>query len=288
MTRVLVVGARGMLGSTLCPRLEALGHTVLRQSRNRGFNLQFDPCSIEEWSSVLRRERPEVIINLVAATDVDRCEGDPQWAYEANVAPVMAFVQAASRNSELPHLVHISTDQVYDGIGPHSEEEARPCNVYALSKLAAELAIKQHPSTVLRTNFFGASRSPSRQSFSDWIIRSLKAKQHITVFKDVLFNAMHINSLTDVIDYAVRTQPQGLYNAGTDDGISKADFALILAKTLRISTSTLRLGSVSDLKLRARRPLDMRMDTARFRRSFEIQVPLMNDQIELTANEYRD
>lgn len=146
------------------------------------------------------------MVNLAAATDVDRCENDPQWAYQANVGTVVAFVRAARVLSLWPHLVHISTDQVYDGIGPHCEDAALPCNVYALSKFTAELAVREHPSKILRTNFFGLSRSPKRRSFSDWIVGSLRAAEPITVFEDVMFSALHIDSLCDVIVRALETR----------------------------------------------------------------------------------
>lgn len=288
MSRVLVVGARGLLGSSLCPQLEALGHTVLRQSRGKGFSLQFDPTDSQAWESVLNSERPEAVINLAAATDVDRCETNPQWAYEANVGPVMALVRAASKCDQRPHLVHISSDQVYDGSGPHREDATRPCNVYALSKLTAELVARELPATVLRTNFFGASQSPGRQSFSDWIVDSLRANKPITVFSDVFFSALHLDCLCNVIAHAIVVRPCGTINVGTAEGISKADFAIALAERLALPTSAMRKGSIADARLQARRPRDMRMDKLYFELSFGIPAPSMSEQIDQTARDYRE
>jgi dTDP-4-dehydrorhamnose reductase len=288
MSRVLVVGARGMLGSSLCPRLEAAGHVVMRQSREGGLDLQFNPSDAQAWHSVLSDQRPETVVNLAAATDVDRCETNPQWAYDANVGPVMAFVRAAYDCRQRPHLVHISSDQVYDGAGPHREDTARPCNVYALSKLTAELAIRDYPSTVLRTNFFGASRSPDRRSFSDWIVDSLRTEEPITMFNDVLFSALHLDSLSNVVARALELRPCSTFNVGSADGISKAEFALALAERLGLSTAALRVGAITDVRLRARRPLDMRMDNVRFEQAFGMSAPTMSGQIDHTANDYRE
>jgi dTDP-4-dehydrorhamnose reductase len=286
MSRVLVVGARGMLGASLCPRLEAAGHYLLRQSRGGGFDLRFDPSDGQAWRSVLSKQRLDAVVNLAAATDVDRCEREPQWAYDANVGPVLAFEQAARDVGVRPHLVHISSDHVYDGAGPHEEDSARPCNVYALSKLAAELATREHPSTVLRTNFFGASRAPERRSFSDWIVGSLRAAVPITVFDDVLFSSLHLDTLCDVVACALDTRPCGTFNVGTTDGISKAGFALALADRLGLSTAALRVGSVADVSLHARRPLDMRMDSARFEQAFGMPAPTMTEQINHAVGDY--
>jgi dTDP-4-dehydrorhamnose reductase len=286
MSRVLVVGARGMLGSSLCPKLEAAGHVVMRQSRGDGFDLQFNPSDTQAWESVLSDLRPDAVVNLAAATVVDRCETNPQWAYDANVGPVMAFVRAAYDCRQRPHLVHISSDQVYDGAGPHHEDAARPCNVYALSKLTAEFAIRDYPSTILRTNFFGASRSHHRRSFSDWIVGSLRSAEPITIFKDVLFSALHLDCLSNVVARALELRPYGTFNVGTADGISKAEFALALAERLGLSTKSLRVGSIGDARLPARRPLDMRMDNVRFEQEFGMSAPRMSGQIDHTASDY--
>jgi dTDP-4-dehydrorhamnose reductase len=286
MSRVLVVGARGMLGASLCPLLEAAGHDLLRQSRAEGLDLQFDPADVEAWRLILSDRHPEAVVNLAAATDVDRCEDDPQWAYDANVSPVLAFVRAARDTGSSAHFVHISTDQLYDGVGPHAEGAVRPCNVYALTKLAAELVALEYPSTILRTNFFGASRSPERRSFSDWIVGSLRTGSPITVFDEVLFSALHLDSLCEVIARAIEMRLCGIFNVGTADGISKADFAFELAKQLGLSTVSMRVGSVTEVCLRARRPLDMRLNPTRFEHAFGIPSPTMSEEINHTVRDY--
>lgn len=288
MSRVLVVGSRGLLGSSLCPRLKELGHTVLRQSRKKGLDLQFDPRDSQAWESVLMGELPDVIVNLAAATDVDRCEASPQWAYDANVGPIMGLRQATSKCGQNPHLVHISSDQVYDGEGPHCEDAVRPCNVYGLSKLAAELVARELQATVLRTNFFGASQTTARRSFSDWIVDSLRADKTITVFNDVFFSALHLDCLCNVIARAIEIRPCATINVGTSEGISKADFAVALAKRLDLPTSAMRKGYIADARLKARRPLDMRMDKQCFELTFGIKAPSMGEQIDQTSSDYRE
>lgn len=249
-------------------------------------DLQFDPRDSQAWESVLVRERPDVIVNLAAATDVNHCEARPQWAYDANVGPVIGLRRAAGKCGQDPHLVHISTDQIYDGEGPHREDAVRPCNVYGLSKLAGELVAREIPSTVLRTNFFGASQTPARRSFSDWIVGSLRANRSITVFEDVFFSALHMDCLCDIIAHAIEVRPCATINVGTADGISKADFALALAERLNLPTSAMRKGSIEDARLVARRPLDMRMDMKCFEQTFGIKAPSMSEQIDQTSRDY--
>lgn len=289
MTTVLVFGAYGLLGSSLCEELVRDGHFVRRQGRAAAAEVRIDPSDTEAVKEVLLRHRTDVIVNLVAATNVDECEIDPQGAYRANVRVVQALVDAinACPHDSAPHLVQISTDQVYDGPGPHEESTVDPCNVYALSKLAGEFVASQVGATVLRTNFFGRSRCTGRASLSDWIISSLRAGQHITVFDDVFFSALHIDTLCGAIGLAIRKRQPGTFNLGCQYGSSKASLALGLAKRLELDSGLMTLGSAREAKFRARRPLDMRLDSSRFERIFGFAAPSFETQIDLTAQEHR-
>lgn len=290
MSTVIVFGASGLLGSSLVPALRACGHTVLAQSRGSGADLCFDPSDRSAVAAALALHRPVAVVNLVAATNVDQCETQTELAWQVNAGVVSAIVggilaldnDPASR----PHLVHISTDQVYDGRGPHAEDEVHPINVYGLSKYAGELLAERVGATVLRSNFYGRSRSAGRLSFSDWLVRSLREKTPITVFDDVKFSAIHINTLCDYIERSIVLRPVGIFNAGCRDGISKAGFAMALARALGLPTENVRLGTSADVVLKARRPVDMTLQVARLEAAFNLQCPNMLDEIERASKEY--
>lgn len=287
--KILVIGAYGLLGSSLCEWLFKAGYTVFRQGRSSEAELQVDPTNTKALISLLDQCSPDVIVNLVAETNVDRCEVNPQSAFGPNIRIVEFISEAilASRPLSGVHLIHISTDHVYDGPGLHSESDANPCNVYALSKYAGELAAKEVAATVLRTNFVGRSRCRARTSLSDWLVTSLQAGKPITVFKDVFFNPLNIMTLCSYIETVILQQLPGVFNLGSHDGISKAEFALQLAKFLSLDTRLMTIGSSSDVLLRAKRPKDMRMDISRFESSFGVTLPAIEYEIFVTAEEYR-
>ena len=276
-----------MLGSSLAPYLQSAGHIVFRQSRSDGYDIKMNPLNDQAWAEYLNELQPGTIVNLAAATNVDQCEQNPQWAFDANVGPLLALKRASSFADRCPHIVQISTDQLYDGTALHSEANVRPSNVYALSKFAAELAIIGYPATILRTNFFGLSRAKARPSFSDWIIESIKTKKQITLFEDVFFSAIHLNTLCEYINMVIAKKTPGTFNVGSSDGMSKAAFALELAAQLDLDTNSLTIGSVKDLDLKARRPLDMRMDTTCFQETFGVSTPSITAEINKAADEYR-
>lgn len=290
MSNVFVFGASGLLGASLVPALRARGHTVLAQSRGPGADLCLDPSDRLAVSAALAIHRPAAVINLVAATNVDQCETQTELAWQANAGVVAAIAEGIlaldNDPASRPHLVHISTDQVYDGPGPHAEDEVHPINVYGLSKYTGELLAERVGATVLRSNFYGRSRCAGRVSFSDWLVRSLREKTPITVFDDVKFSAIHIDTLCGFVARSIELRPAGIFNAGCRDGISKAGFAMALAGALGLPTDNVKVGTSADVVLTARRPLDMTLQVARLEAALDLQCPNMLNEIEHTSKEY--
>lgn len=287
-TTILVLGAYGFLGPVLSTTLAASGYAVLRQSRNVTAEIAFDPLDEGAIRSVLDRYHPTVVINLVAMTDVDLCEREPAKAHEVNVQIVESVARAiaSSTNAARPHLVQISTDQVYDGPGPHHEEDSRPPNVYGATKYEGELVAQGIEATVLRTNFVGRSSSLNRKSLSDWIVDSLRAAQPITVFENIRFSPLHVSTLCRCIESAVQARTPGVFNLGAINGISKADFARTMATQVGLDTASMRSGPYVEMPQMARRPLDMTMAVDQYQHVFGVSLPRIEDEIQLVSKDY--
>ena len=149
MPVVLVTGANGLLGSSLVPYLRATGQSVIGISRQSGTDMCADFRDPGEAIRCLSLVNPDTIINLAAMTDVDACERDRGLAYSANVTIVeniASWIRLSGSNS---HLVQISTDQVYDGPGPHREDDVTPTNVYG-----NQSAQQKRPRQPYRAPFF--------------------------------------------------------------------------------------------------------------------------------------
>jgi dTDP-4-dehydrorhamnose reductase len=280
MAKIFVTGSQGFLGCTLVPYLRSCGHEVIAHSRNYevagGGDLR-DPTQVR---TVLEASPPDVIINLAALANVDECERNPQLAYLANVRIVENLAKWIRGTNNKCHLVQISTDQLYDNAGLHEESDITLTNYYGFSKYAGELAAVTVPSTVLRTNFFGPSRCSGRKSLSDWLVQSLNAGSPITVFDDVCFSPLSLQRLVEVIELVAVKKIDGIFNLGSREGMSKAEFAFRLADVMGLPIGSIRRGSSDEVSLSAYRPKNMCMNVARFEKTFEVDLPTCAEEIQ--------
>ena len=276
-----------MLGSTLAPLLRGSG-PVLVHGHQAHADVRADVSDASQAHALLETARPGAIINLAGHTNVDECEREPNQAYLLNVRIVENLVSWIRLQDSPPLFIHISTDQLYDGEGPHLENDVTISNTYALTKYAGELAALRVPSTVLRTNFFGPSRCASRASFTDWLIAGLRNGQALQVFDDLYFSPLSMTTLCRAIACVLRSPVPGVFNLGAKDGMSKADFAFSFAEALALPTSGMERTTTKQVDfLKTYRPKDMRMNSQAFESAFDIHLPLLAQELKLTCEEYR-
>jgi dTDP-4-dehydrorhamnose reductase len=149
--RVVITGAAGQLGADLVATCTAAGDEVF------GFgHAQLDVADRDAVHAALFAVAPDVVFHAAAWTAVDACESDPDRAFAVNAAGARHVAEAASRLGA--HLVHVSTDYVFDGTkaDPYVEWDAtEPLSIYGRSKLGGEHEVARlAPSaTVARTSW---------------------------------------------------------------------------------------------------------------------------------------
>jgi len=282
--RVLLLGAYGYLGAILSPVIEQFGFEVIRQGRSTDAQLPLEPTDARALDEAVKKTRPDFIVNLVAATNVDECEADPALADRVNVGVVRNIAEVAGNPGI--RFIQISTDQVYNGPGPHVENDVDPVNIYARTKLLGEQEATAVGALILRTNIVGPALHPDRVSFSDWLIGQLQAERPLTLFTDVLFSPLEALDLARLIAHAIDSKLSGTFNLGSRDGLSKADFGLGLATELGLENANIRLGKVADAGLKAPRPTDMRMNCSKFQTETGIELPTIAETIRRTARRH--
>lgn len=280
--RIAIFGGSGLLGARLIDRMNFLGYEVLSPSSQK-INL----FNLNLLTQFIAETKPNTIINLVALTDVDSCENFPQEAYLKN-AKTVQNIFIAIRNANInTHVVHISTDHLYDSIDESNEEVICLRNYYAYSKYLGELMVDPAITTILRTNFFGKSHTPGRSSFTDWLYDSLTLEQKINVYEDVLFSPLSISTLIKMIILVNDKKLPGIFNLGSKNGFSKADFAFKFASLVEPSFNNMVRSKLSDHSLGkdSNRPKNMLMNSGKFEKVYEVRLPQLCDEIELVMKE---
>ena len=105
----------------------------------------------------------------------------------------------------------------------------------------------------MRTNFSGKSLNKKRNSFSDWIFKSLQNKKIINLANDIQFSPLSIKSLCDVLNIVLIKRVNGKYNIGSKKGFSKYKFAIKFAKILKLDQKLIKKVTYNDIKFFAKR-----------------------------------
>ena len=239
MKRILVTGARGMLGTELVRKLG---------NRCSGSDLpDFDVTVMDSVRSRVSDYKPHVIINAAAITDVDYCEINPEEAEKVHCGGVENLCASGTR------VITLSTDHVFtDGLGiPINESsETNPVNQYARGKLKGELIALENPGNcVVRTSWlFGEKGMLPR------FVEKLNSDSEIRAVADQTSCITFVESLADaLILMAFDESMSGLYHCVNPGAVSP--FTLACRLSVRLGRGRVTPINWESLGLAAPRPV---------------------------------
>ena len=209
--RIVVTGAAGRLGTTMAHELALAGHAVSPLT-----HAALDVTVPEIVERVIRRLRPDVIVNCSAYNAVDAAERDPVAAYAVNAQAPAALASAAATAGAV--LVHFGTDFVFDGNAtePYPENAApNPLNVYGASKLAGEIEVRQLPQHyILRVeSLFGGRAAAGQRATVDFIAESLAAGIPVRAIVDRTVTPSYVGDVVRVTRALIESSaPFGTYH----------------------------------------------------------------------------
>jgi dTDP-4-dehydrorhamnose reductase len=154
-SKILLTGKNGQVGEEFERLLPDLGEVIAPDRR------QLDLSNPNDIRRTIRQIRPNLIVNAAAYTAVDQAEKEEPAASAINAGAPAVMAEEAKKIDAL--LVHYSTDYVFDGLkgNPYVEDDpTAPINVYGMTKLAGEQAIRASGVShlIFRTSWVYATR----------------------------------------------------------------------------------------------------------------------------------
>ncbi len=243
-----------------------VGRAVVRDCLSRGSlvsgfdHTALDITDLSSIESAFDRERPDVVINCAAWTDVDGCQRDLNRARLANARGPELLAAACRRHEAL--LISISTDYVFDGEKPGfytQSDEPNPISLYGVTKFEGEQAAQAQWSRtiIVRSGYlFGIGGT----NFLATLLDRLRRGEKLRVIKDMFGTPTYANHLAArLVELAEKNVP-GIYHVvNSGDGASFAEFAYAAAEQAHLDPGLLSPVSISSLALPAPRPRNSRL-----------------------------
>ena len=209
MRRILVVGAKGMLGRDL---MEVL-HSSIPGDEVVGWDIEeIDIQKGEDTVTRIEKLRPDIVIHIAAYTDVDGCELNKEKAFAVNAEGTRSVALAASKCHA--KMVYLSTDYVFDGDKrePYLENDSpHPLNVYGQSKLKGEQYVQTFVKDflIIRTQWlyglFG-------KNFVSSVLRQAREKSTLSIVDDQTGSPTYTADLAKAVSALIQFGARGIFH----------------------------------------------------------------------------
>ncbi|KAA5549496.1 dTDP-4-dehydrorhamnose reductase [Adhaeribacter rhizoryzae] len=265
--KILITGSNGLLGQKLAQLLvhnaeidliaTSRGHNKLSELLPELHFISLDVTDAQQVEKVIAVERPTHIIHTAAMTNVDGCELNQEACWQLNVAAVQYLVNACEKYKV--HLIHLSTDFVFDGeAGPYNEEaQPNPISYYGQSKLAAEKIVQASTVkwAIIRTVLvYGVVHDYGRTNIVLWVKNSLEAQKNIQVVNDQFRTPTLAEDLAMGCWLAVQHDAEGIFHISSKETLTPYEMALQVAEYFNLDKAYIKKADASNFSQPAKRP----------------------------------
>lgn len=245
--RILIAGSNGMLGNDLKEVLQDKHELILTTSKT------MDITNKNHTIDFISNEKPDIVINSAAYTDVDGCEENQDVAYAVNGKGVKNLALAC-RAVDCP-LVHISTDYIFNGKNDRpwvENDEADPISVYGKSKLKGEEAILEilDKFFIVRTAWL---YSVNGRNFPKTMLELAENHSEITVVYDEIGTPTYAMDLANAISQLIETDFYGIYHITNSGSCSWCEFARYIFEVANVDVNVIPV-TASEFARAAPRP----------------------------------
>lgn len=285
--RVLIFGTSGFLGSYLFDKLKKTLKVFNTGKKKRTIDL----TNFDEVEKKIINIKPNLIINSAGLTSIEECEQNIKKSKKINVDFLNQIFLIKKKHALNFNLIHFSTDQIYNpkkNIKNSEENEFKPINVYSKHKLMSEKICLRNKALVFRVNLIGKSHH-KKDKFTDWIFKNLSKKNKINGFIDSFYSPLCVDTISNIILKSIKKKYYlftGVYNLGSNDGISKYKLIQLFTKKLNIYQEKLISKSKINNFCKTKRTRYNRMNVKKFENKFNIKLPCIHREINNVIKSY--
>ena len=250
---VFICGSTGRLGRSVTKVFEKEAKVVAPARQ------ELDLRSKDDLQEAVEASQPSILINCAAWTDVDGCEKNPELAKEINATLPQHLSELSKKVGA--HLVHISTDFVFDGRTdtPYDEKQLpNPLSVYGQTKLDGEIGVGPN-ATIIRTSWL---QSQDDSNMVEWILDSFKKTGPVEVPNDRRANPTFVSDLLPVIKYFAELRYEGVVHATNQGTTNWCEFARFVAEKSDNDPARVIPSEAEKLNRVAERPVFSALDNA--------------------------
>lgn len=290
--KILILGGSGLLGKKLVEKtsdsfevISTFNNHKIEHSKSRTIRIKL-PDEIFNLKSLIFNERPNVIINTIANTNIDYCEQHKTETYLLHVKINKKIFKLCEEVAS--KFIFISSDYVFDGKkGDYMEyDKTSPVNYYGETKAIAESIILQNPiNTVLRSSLIYDWDPQVR--FLNFVVDKLRKNENIQAYDDFLTAPIFLEDLVGSIIKAVEKNVSGIYNLAGPSCVTRMDFALAIAKKFNFDRNLIEPVSVKSLDLIAERPRNSSLNKTKAEKDLDIKFRSIEEGINEVYKKYK-
>jgi len=261
---VIVTGAAGYIGGTICILLKRKGYQVIGIDKRilpdylKPFVDTFEHCCFTHSFSLQHVEnKPKAIIHCAGTSLVGPSVTNPEEYYDNNVAKTIQYLAHIRRHSPETKFIFSSSASVYGNpeidIPLDEEFPTNPISPYGHSKLMVEIILDSYRSAYnlksVSFRYFNAcgavkdglhGQEPNATHIFARIFDALKNADHFylngvdypTPDKTCIRDYIHVEDIAEAHILAIENNMQGIYNIGTEDGYSNLEVCLAVQNYL--------------------------------------------------------
>lgn len=282
--KLFLLGGSGLVGNTILKK--SLGSfDVISTYNNNKINIPNVrsirislPNDFNNLNDLIIKEKPDVVINTIAYSNVDFCESHKQDAYSLHVELTNRVSSICSKiNSKL---IFISSDYVFDGKkGSYTEDDIpNPVNYYGhTKKLAEELVLRNPKNSVLRTSLIYGWDKQVR--FLNYVLNNLRDGKEVLAYEDIFNSPTLIDELVESILKVAETDANGIFHVVGSSCVNRFYFAKVITRSFKMDENLVKPIKIKETQPQAKRPINTCLNNTKARKILGIDFSTIEEGV---------